>query len=442
MAKLSAGMTRTYGSSVVRGAFATPERREALKAERQLQTTADVVAALGSMKGALMKLGQMASYLDAGMPEPVRQALASLQQDAPPMSAELAAGVIRAELGGDPEAVFAAWEPEPMAAASIGQVHRAWSRDGREVAVKVQYPGVDDAIRADLDNTSLLFSASSLAFPGFDAGPVVAELRERLLEELDYEQEAQSQARFAAWYEGHPFIHIPAVVPELSTRRVLTTELATGARYAEVQQWEPEERNLAAESIFRFVFGSLYRLHGFNGDPHPGNYLFRPGGQVTFLDFGLTKWFDPSEVKLLEDMVRTIAVERDHGAFRQAIERAGFLQTGAGVSDHDVVEYLDHYYDFVLRDGPHTITPEYASDTVRRFFEASNPVVRNSNIPPAFVILQRINLGLYAVLGGLQATNSWRAIAREIWPFTSDPPSTELGRAEAAWRAGRAVSPG
>ncbi len=437
MARLSAGMTRTYGSSVARGAFATPERREELRAERQLRTTADVVAALGTMKGALMKLGQMASYLDAGMPEQVREALASLQQDAPPMSAELAAGVIEAELGRSPEKVFAEWDPVPMAAASIGQVHRARTLAGVEVAVKVQYPGVDDAIRSDLDNTSVLLAASSLAFPGFDAGPVVAELRHRLLEELDYELEARSQSRFAAWYAGHPFIHIPAVLPTLSGRRVLTTELAAGARYTDVQHWADEERNLAAESIFRFVFGSLYRFHGFNGDPHPGNYLFRPGGRVSFLDFGLTKWFDPSEVKLLEDMVRTIAVERDHRAFRRAIERAGFLNVGAAVSDGDVVDYLDHYYDFVLRDGPHTITPEYASETVRRFFEASNPVVRHSNIPPAFVILQRINLGLYAVLGGLGATNNWRAIAREIWPFTSDPPSTPLGRAEAAWRATR-----
>src|SRR5262249_49155721 len=158
-------------------AAAPPERRAELDAEHQLRTASDVADALGELKGAMMKLGQMASYLDDGLPEPVRAALAGLQQDAPPMAPELCAQVVRQELGDDPERVFASWDPIPIAAASIGQVHRATMHSGLEVAVKVQYPGVDDAIRADLVNTDVLFRALSLLFPGLDPGPLVDELR-------------------------------------------------------------------------------------------------------------------------------------------------------------------------------------------------------------------------------------------------------------------------
>jgi predicted unusual protein kinase regulating ubiquinone biosynthesis (AarF/ABC1/UbiB family) len=286
----------------------------------------------------------------------------------------------------------------------------------------------------------MLLQAVTLAFPGLDAAPLVDELRARLSEELDYRMEAANQQRFVELFAGHPFIRIPGVVPSLSSGRVLTTELATGARYGDVQQWPAEERDLAAEAIFRFVFGSIYRARAFNGDPHPGNYLFEPGGRVTFLDFGLVKWFQPSEVTLLADMVRSIAVDRDIPAFRRACEAAGFLKPDPSLSDEQVAGYLSHYYEMVLKPGRLTIDPEYASETVRHFFDASDEVVRHANIPPAFAILQRINLGLYAVLGGLRATADWRRIAEELWPFVAAPPSTDLGRAEAEWRAGRSTS--
>src|SRR5205814_1785953 len=164
---------------------ASPERRAALDEALQLRTAEEVAAALGTMKGAMMKLGQMASYIDEGVPEPVREALASLLQDAPPMSAELAASVVEAELGAPPGAVFQSWEDAPFAAASIGQVHRAVTHEGQDVAVKVQYPGVDAAIRSDLSNTGLLFNAVRMMFPGLEPGPLVAELKARLVEELD-----------------------------------------------------------------------------------------------------------------------------------------------------------------------------------------------------------------------------------------------------------------
>jgi predicted unusual protein kinase regulating ubiquinone biosynthesis (AarF/ABC1/UbiB family) len=441
MAAVGAKAGGAYALHRARRAFASAQRQADLDARFELRTAESITGALGNMKGALMKLGQMASYLDQGLPEPVREALAELQANAPPMSADLAASVVHEELGDAPEAVFATWDPAPIASASIGQVHRAMTRDGRAVAVKVQYPGVASAITADLDNAGLLFGAIGTLFPGLDPAPLVAELRERLAEELDYRLEADNQRRFAHHYRGHPFIHVPEVVDELSAGRVLTTELAEGVRFDVVEGWDQAERDLAAETIFRFVFGSLYRLHAFNGDPHPGNYLFRPGGRVTFLDFGLVKRFTPAEIEVLESMIQAMVLDRDISRYRTIVERIGMLKAGAPFTDQEVEDYFGHFYDFVLADEVRTITPEYASETVRRFFDTSGPygpIMRAANVPPAFVILQRINLGLYAIFGQLRATANWRRISEELWPMVDGPPSTDLGRRAAAWAAGRA----
>jgi len=428
--------------------FADAERREELDEERQLRTAEQVAETLGNLKGAMMKLGQMASYLDQGLPEPVREALAQLQQDAPPMAPELAAGVVEAELGSPPEALFAEWDPVPIAAASIGQVHRALTHDGRAVAVKVQYPGVDDAIRADLDNVGLIFSAVKMLFPGLDPKPLVQELRERISEELDYHLEADNQRLFAAYYQDHPFIHVPAVVDELCAGRVITTELATGARFSEVTGWDADQRDLAGESIYRFVFGSLYRLGAFNGDPHPGNYLFGPDGQVTFLDYGLVKRFTPAELRPFQDMVEAMVLNRDVASFRRVVESVGLLRADERFTDDQIGDYFGHFYRFVIDDAPVTMTQEYASETVKRFFDttgAHGDIMKAANLPASMVIIQRINLGLYAVLGELRATANWHHIAEELWPWVGAAPNTDLGLQEAAWRqaTGRgAVVPG
>jgi predicted unusual protein kinase regulating ubiquinone biosynthesis (AarF/ABC1/UbiB family) len=390
------------------------------------------------MKGALMKLGQMASYLDDGLPEPLREALAQLQQDAPPMSAQLSAEAVERELGQPPDAVFAEWDPTPIAAASIGQVHRAITRGGVAVAVKVQYPGVDEAIRSDLDNAGLLLSAMPTMFPGLEVGPLVGELRARLTEELDYRIEAENQQLVADYYAGHPFITVPRVLPELSSSRVLTTELATGARFEEMTSWSAAERNLAAEAIYRFVFRSMYRLHAFNGDPHPGNYLFEPGGRVTFLDFGLVKRFSATEIDQFAQLVQEIAVRHDIKAFRHSAVEMGFLKETKAFSDQEIEDYFRHFYELVMEPGETTVTHEYASEMVRRYFDTTGPhghVLKAANLPPTFVIIQRINLGLMAVLARLEARADWRRIAEELWPFVDGPPSTALGREEATWRS-------
>ena len=308
LARLGAQTGGSYAAHRARRVFADAERRRELDTTFEMKTAEQVTEVLGQMKGALMKIGQMASYLDQGLPEHVRDALAELQHDAPPMSPELAASMIEEQLGAPPEVVFAEWDPRPIASASIGQVHRAMTHSGDAVAVKVQYPGVAEAVASDLDNAGLIFAGLGQLFPGLDHKALVAELRDRLLEELDYGLEAQNQQLFADLYAGHPTIHIPAVFHELSSRKVLVTELADGARFSELLTWSQAEKDLAAETVYRFAFGSLYRSAAFNGDPHPGNYLFRPGGEVTFLDFGLVKRFTQAELDEFAELIVHIVV--------------------------------------------------------------------------------------------------------------------------------------
>ena len=426
-----------YAANAPRLFAAAGERRQQLRDDLALRTAQDVADTLGTMKGVLMKIGQLASYVDDGLAPPARRVLSRLQDSVPPMSSELAASVVVAELGAAPERVFREWDPLPIAAASIGQVHRAITADGQAVAVKVQYPGIAETIAADLGNVALIKSLLKMAVPSQDVTALIEELRERIREELDYVREAENQRQFAAYFDGHPTARVPKVIDELSTARVITSELAAGARFSEMLGWPQEERDLAAETIYRFTFRSLYGLHAFNGDPHPGNYLFEPGGQVTFLDFGLVKHFTPAELEPLLQMNRDICIDHDPEAFRRTLESAGFLHQDAPVSTQAIVEHLAVFYDTIREPGPLTITSDYASSVVRRFFNLRSPLAEYMAIPQSYVILQRINLGLFAILGELSATADWRAISEEIWPSVRAPASTPMGQAEAGWRARR-----
>ena len=441
IAKMGASVGSAYASTAARKLFASAERRIELDHERELRTAEAVADRLGNMKGALMKLGQMASFIDEGLPAPLRQALAQLQSNAPPMSAELAAKVIREELGGSPDQLFVSWDPQPIAAASIGQVHKAIVIDPatgleRAVAVKVQYPGVGEAIDADLRNADMLGLILKQGFGGLDPDEMVAEIKERLIEELDYRIEAVNQQHFADYYRGHPFIHVPDVLPAFSTRRVLTTELVDGAPWAEMLTWPQEERDLVGECLFRFVFRSLYQMHAFNGDPHPGNYLFHRGGRVTFLDFGLVKHFSTEEMDTFVSMVRSAAYEHDATTFRGILERAGMLRPGAPATDDEIGEYFSQFYEAVREDRPVTWSPDYSSRIVRHTFDRSSPISQYATVPKTFVFIQRINLGLYALLGELTASGNYRQMAEELWPFVAGPPSTPMAVAEADWLAG------
>lgn len=438
-ARLAARGGARYAASAPRLFAAAGEQRQQLRNDLALRTAEDIAETLGTMKGVLMKIGQLASYVDDGLNPQVRRTLSRLQDSVPPMSAELAAGVIEADLGAPPDELFEKWDPEPIAAASIGQVHRAITRDGGHgggtaVAVKVQYPGIRETIEADLGNVALIKRLLKVAAPRQDVDGLIAELRERIREELDYEREARNQQRFADYFSGHPTIEVPNILHDLSSQRVITSELATGARFAEFMTWPQEEKDLAAETIYRYTFRSLYEMHSFNGDPHPGNYLFHPGGRVTFLDYGLVKDFTPEELAPLVAMVRHLCVDDDPEGFRRAMVDAGFLVPDAPIPTDQVVEHMGVFYHTVRTRGRQTMSGEYASSVARRYFDFGNPLAAYANIPRSYVILQRINIGLFAILGDMAATGDWRALAEEIWPFVQAPPSTPMGLAETAWR--------
>lgn len=440
LARLGARGSRRYAMHRARRVFASAERKDELDLSFQLRTAEDVTRELGHMKGAMMKIGQMAGYLDTGLPEPVRQTLASLQHDAPPMAEELVAKQIQQELGADPEEVFATWDPVPIASASIGQVHRAITHDGLPVAVKVQYPGVAEAVRSDLGNADWIFGGLAAMFPSVDPEPIVAEIKDRLLEELDYVNEANNQRHFHEYFDGHPYIHVPAVIDEYSTAQVLTSDLAVGFRFADALTWSQAEKDRLAETLFRFSFGAIYRLNAFNGDPHPGNYLFNPDGRVTFLDFGLVKRFDDAETLLFENLIQKMVLERDKDGFRELVEETGILAPNAPFTTDEVDDYFQYFYRYVLVDGDVTLDAEYSAAGVKHLFNASGShgeLTKHLNVPPSLVVAQRITLGLMGLFAQLEATANWQGIGKEIWRSVSAPPSTPMGEEIAAWRESR-----
>lgn len=442
LAKLGVAVGSNYAGTAARKLFAGAERRIELDDARELRTAEAVAERLGNMKGALMKLGQMASYVDEALPGPLREALSQLQSNAPPMSSELAAQVIERDLGAPPTELFLQWDPQPIAAASIGQVHRAVVHDPatgqeRAVAVKVQYPGVGEAVAADLRNANLLGMLLQQGFGGLDPEEMVAEVKERLTEELDYRLEARNQQLFADYYRGHPFIHVPDVLPAFSAAHVITSELVDGATWQQMLQWPQDEKDRIGEVLFRFVFRSLYGMRAFNGDPHPGNYLFHRSGRVTFLDFGLVKHFTDEEMTTFIAMVKAAAFDHDVHAFRAVVERAGMLRPGCPSPDDEVGDYFSQFYESVRDDRIVTWSSDYASRIVRHTFDRTSPIAQYATVPKAFVFIQRINLGLYALLGELHATGNYRRMAEELWPFAGGPPSTALAAGEQSWLANR-----
>jgi predicted unusual protein kinase regulating ubiquinone biosynthesis (AarF/ABC1/UbiB family) len=421
----------------VRGVGADEARKAELEQRFAIRSAEDVAAALGNMKGAIMKLGQLVSFIAEGLPPEAQQALASLQADVEPMAPSLAEQVVREELGDDPEHLFLAWSPVPVAAASVGQVHRAVLHDGRIVAVKVQYPGVGRAIMSDLDNAEVLYSmASAISLKGLDVKGFVDELRLRMGEELDYRREAANQAEFAALYRDHPFIHVPAVVPEHSAERVITTEWADGLTWSQFETTaSPAVKQRAGEVLFRFAQGSVHRHGGFNGDPHPGNYRFHADGSITFLDFGLVKRWSPGEWERLSPCLDAI-LHRDPDRLVEAMVESRFLPEGHGLTPEAVFEYVSAPYVPYLTER-FTFSRSFTADALSKVFDVNGPsaeVIRKLNMPPSFVILDRVVWGVSALLGKLGAEGPWRGILAEY--RYGGPPATELGRQDAEWRAG------
>ncbi len=387
----------------------------------------------GAMRGVTAKVAQMASYLDTRIPQGTRDALSQFQDNAVGIEWDQAKQVIEKDLGRKLKDFFKEFEETPFAAASIGQVHRAVTRTGDLVAVKVQYPEARDAIVADLKNSQSLATVLKWVFPSMDVNDMSEEIRSRILEELDYVHEAKVQELFYNYYEGHPTIVIPKVHRESSGATVLTTDYIEGLNFYSALNEPQSQLDNFGETIFRFVFRSLYRLKTFNGDPHPGNYIFLPNGKVAFLDFGFSRSFSQSEISDFMEMIHYAVIDPSPKMFRETIERNGLLRSNAPISDAEVYDYFLPYYKIVLEAIPMTISEEYSNSLLSHSFDRKSSLSKYVNVPRSFVVVQRINLGLYAILAQMRATSNWRKIAEEIWPFVLGEPSTAIGEEEQRW---------
>ncbi len=397
------------------------EHRKRLEEEYHIKTAAEAAQVMGNMKGVFMKLGQIVSFAHEGLPPAAREALRGLQNDAPPMDFTLARQVIEADLGGDLAAFFKSVDEEPLAAASIGQVHQAKLRDGTQVVLKVQYPGVDRAIEADLRVSSGLAAMIGAVHRNADANAVVAELRARVLDELDYRKELRNQALFRERWLGHPYIHIPRVYPEVSTKRVLCQEYARGLGFYDFLEVATDaERQLATFVLNDFVFDSMHLHRVFNGDPHPGNYLFREDGSITFLDFGCIKYFSAEFIADLQALNRAIATG-DRDSFDDSVHALKLILPGRPYDRDRVWHFFGYHAAPFARDREFAFTEEYINEAA----EVMQPKnLQMLNLPPDLLFFNRITFGLNSIFYKLGARANWhRHYQRYLAPELDIPPS-------------------
>jgi len=413
----------------------SPEAAAQALERRHLEAAERMVETLGRMKGAAMKIGQLASFIDTEFLPPeyrelYQEQLASLRTSAPPMAWSKVRRVLDEEWDEPVDELFASFDREASAAASIGQVHRAVLADGRPVAVKVQYPGVAEAIRADMQNAGLIMRMAKALAPGLDARAAAEELKERVLEELDYELEAQNQRVFARAYRGHPFVHVPEVVTALSNTRVLVSEWVDGVGFDEVVARGQAERDRFGEIVFRFCFGSIYHLRHFNADAHPGNYLLMEDGRVAFIDFGMTKRLAQDQIEL-EVAALAAVFDDDPERLRIALHDLGFLRDPRKVDAEQLMRHVRTIGGWYMEDREVTVDSARVMDAIAAVSDPRSDfyrLVRRENLPADELMGRRMETGVLAVLAQLEATRNWYRIGREWW--FGDAPATELGERE------------
>ena len=427
------------------------ERAEAAQQERTAALVNELVDQLSRMRGAAMKVGQMVSMVELdGLPEDqrmeVQTKLASLRDSVPPVPFSKLERLMREEFGGPLTRTFSEFEEQAFAAASIGQVHRAVTVGGEQVAVKVQYPGVAEAVETDLRSAMLLLPLVKRLAPGLDARSLFDELRERIGEELDYELEAQHQRRVERRFRGHPFVLVPRVDTALSTRRILVTEYIPGERFDAMRTREEAERDRFAEIVFRFYFGLAYRDRIALGDPHPGNYLLHPDGRVAFLDYGLLRDITPQRVAA----ERTIAIavrNKDGESLKSALITGGYLpaEREDAVDPELALRMMRHATRWYAVPGFRRFGSEEQrrgptrerrrGPTRERQTEEDRGDVREQvnqfTLPPGTVLIRRMHGIVGIVLWQLRAGADWGAIAAEY--LHGEPPATPLGEAESAF---------
>ncbi|HEY1959127.1 MAG TPA: AarF/ABC1/UbiB kinase family protein [Polyangiaceae bacterium] len=380
------------------------------------EATAD---ALGTLRGLAAKVGQMASYVDGIVPEPQRAAyetaLARLRAAAPKSSAAEIRAVVEEDLGAPIDRLFQSWDDAPVASASIGQVHRAVT-EGREVAVKVQHPGVARAIESDLQNAGILeHMAGALGARRFDSKGMLAVVRKRFREELDYGLEAERLRAFRDLHAGWPLARVPAVIDERCGKRVLTTEFVRGIDFDAACAKDETARRAWAETLWRFVFRSNLVGGMFNADPHPGNYIFDPDvlGGVTFLDFGCVQPIAPVERTHARAMHRA-AIARDEPAFRDGMR--ALIGTRPGRMDDLMFEYVRFTFR-PLFESPFHMTREFAAACVGGFKEMATGARKLKDdevtpVSPDLFFINRLQFGFYSVLARLDVRVDFAAVEK------------------------------
>lgn len=373
---------------------------------------------LGSLRGLAAKVGQMASYVDGVLPdahsETYASALSSLRSHTPRSSAVEIRRTLEEELDAPVEELFATWDDEPFASASIGQVHRATLHDGRKVAVKVQHPGVVSAIEADLSNASVLERfLGPMGLHKFDSKAIFATIKARFLEELDYLNEAKRTEQFAALFANDPDIRVPKVIRARSGRHVITTEFIEGRPFDEVFEADDAERRRVAEILWRFVYRSILVGGIFNADPHPGNYLLQPDGRIAVLDFGCVQDVAPRRLELSR-ILHSAAVQGDLAAF----DRYGgeMVDAKPGKLGDRAKAYMLRCFVPVL-EAPYRITRPWTSELFAEMKSmalqaATAPKEEFFTMPPEVVFMNRLQFGFYSILARLDVEVDYREVER------------------------------
>lgn len=358
----------------------------------------EMLETFAEMRGVTMKLGQMLSYLDDALPPEARRILTVLQRDVSPMTWDGVKEVLEKEYGKPPEEVFAKIDQEPIAAASIGQVHRATLQDGTEVAVKVQYPGIETAMAADLKNARMMSLFQRVFFFRTDTTAILKELEQRFLDECNYEKEAKYQRLYRERFEGHPWIVVPEVHEALSTRRVLVTTFYDGRTFYEWLESDPpaDVRDRVSKLFYRFYLGAFYIDGLFNCDPHPGNYLFLDDGRVVFLDYGCSRPFPEDRLDQWIDLCRSVFVDDRKRIFELAVEM-GFVAPNTDYDREGFRELMRYLYQPYLKEGPFDFRDHPPRDTFKRMF-TDNPNLFKLDMPPDAVFLNRIGFGLVSLM--------------------------------------------
>lgn len=398
--------------------------RDEINAELTRKAAEQLFTVLGELKGGAMKLGQGLSVMEAAVPEefagPYREALTKLQAQAPPLPTPAVHRMLDQQLGLGWRTRFASFDDTPTASASIGQVHKAVWADGRAVAVKVQYPGADEALRADLKTLSRMAGVFATVMPGADVKSVLAELTERTEEELDYRIEAANQRTFAETYADHPYFVVPKVVA--SAPKVVVTEwLAATPLSRLIAEGTPEQRNLAGARMAEFHFASPELVGMLHCDPHPGNFMVLDDGRFGVIDFGACAPMPDGLPRVLGQMVR-LAADEDFEALTELLYENGFVLDGREVTDREIADYLRPVTDPIKNETFHFTRKwlQGVAGPAADFNSAQFKTGRVLNLPAQYLMIMRVLLGSVGVCCQLDAEAPYLQIMSDWLPGFGD----------------------